>query len=771
MTKKLHLIKTKYLLIWILISLNIQGFGQNTKPSYNGLALTPPMGWNTWNTFFCDISEEKIKGAADSLISSGMKDAGYEYIVVDDCWQIARDSKGVIVVDSIKFPNGIKSLVDYVHSKGLKFGIYSDAGTMTCQSKPGSYNHEEIDAKTYADWGVDYVKFDWCFTTGEDAQTQYTKMSKALTSTSRPIVFSICEWGLSSPWLWAHSVGNLWRTTNDIQPCWNCTQTWGGMGWTVIINKVANLSRYSGPGHWNDEDMLEVGNSGLSDIESQAHFSMWCILASPLMAGNDIRIMSKYTKSLLTNKELIAVDQDSLGIQGTRIMKDYGSEIWCKPLNDSSKAIAFFNRSAYSTKMTLKWNQIGFLDGNATVRDLWLHSDLGQIKDSIQVTIPSHGSVVYKVKGTIDQTKSLNLRTHSLTIKQGNSTFVYFDRKPFNSETDITISNQNVISAKEFDVNQYRITGNTIGNSKFIITSIDGKLSDTCNVTVIPSDIPSPWSFNLISETVGSGFFQNDTFTILSRGVDIGTNSDQCGFVNQNTTLNKTLSCRVLSQTPTSPLAKSGIMFRGTTSIASPFALLTVTPSNLLLFEYRLKENKIATTITLDTIETPIYLRLRKTKTSFIAYTSVDGTIWKKVDSINIPNFPASYLFGLETVSNNIHAINEAKFDKVEIITDSTLTNYEEIFNTNSNSNIKIFPNPAKNDIIVSIENDTFKDNCILQICTIDGRILTEKVLKSNDLQNQIKIDISNITNGVYILLVKNNDKIEKSKFIVNKKE
>ncbi len=341
----------------------------------NGVALTPPMGWNSWNTFSCSISESLIMSIADSMVSKGLKDAGYSYIVIDDCWQMGRDSHGKIIADSVHFPSGMKYLADYVHSKGLKFGLYTCAGTATCQGRPGSYDYEAIDAQTYADWGVDYLKEDWCNTTGLNAPIQYKKMSDDLVATGRPIVFSICEWGGSSPWEWAENVGNLWRTTSDIQNCWSCRVSWGGMGWTLILEKQVNLAPFAGPGHWNDPDMLEVGN-GMTTTECRSHFSMWCMLAAPLIAGNDIRNMSKATKNILTAPEIIAVDQDSLGIQAVQIIKNSGLEVWRKQLKDSSVAVALLNLTTKASPIMVTWKEIGIEPGAAKVRDLWAQADL-----------------------------------------------------------------------------------------------------------------------------------------------------------------------------------------------------------------------------------------------------------------------------------------------------------------------------------------------------------------------------------------------------------
>ncbi len=362
----------------------------------DGLAKTPPMGWNSWNKFGCDVSEKLIKEIADAMVTTGMKDAGYTYVVIDDCWQVRRDPDGKIVADPQRFPSGIKALADYIHAKGLKFGLYSDAGTETCQGRPGSKGHEEQDARLYAEWEIDYLKYDWCKTEGMKAPEAYPIMRDALKKTGRPIVFSICEWGSSQPWLWAANVGHLWRTTSDILDCFECEENWGGLGWTKILDKQVGLEKYAGPGHWNDPDMLEVGNAGMTVTEYRSHFSLWCLLAAPLMAGNDLRSMSRDTAEILTNKEVIAVDQDPLGIQGTRVRDNGDTEVWMKPLSDGSKAVVLFNRGKKRTRIGVTGKEIG-LTSQAKVRDLWAHKELGTIRESYSASVPSHGLVMIRV--------------------------------------------------------------------------------------------------------------------------------------------------------------------------------------------------------------------------------------------------------------------------------------------------------------------------------------------------------------------------------------
>jgi alpha-galactosidase len=365
----------------------------------NGLARTPPMGWNSWNKFACNVSEDLIKQAADAMVSSGMQDAGYQYVVIDDCWQVDRDAQGNIVPDAKRFPSGIKALADYVHGKGLKFGIYSDAGTGTCQNRPGGRGYEFQDARQYAAWGVDYLKYDWCNHSTQDSRASYSIMRDALKKSGRPIVFSLCEWGSTKPWLWAGDVGNLWRSTGDISDKWDTGEKQDGLGVVQILDLQDGLQSYAGPGHWNDPDMLEVGNGGMSLTEYRAHFSMWCLLAAPLMAGNDIRSMSADIHDILTNQEAIAIDQDPLGREGRRVKRADGLEVWAKQLADGGRAVALLNRTGAEAKITVSWTDLGYPDHiTAKVRDLWAKKDLGENSGNFSASVPSHGAVMVRIE-------------------------------------------------------------------------------------------------------------------------------------------------------------------------------------------------------------------------------------------------------------------------------------------------------------------------------------------------------------------------------------
>lgn len=395
------------LLVLLAIGFNTNVFAQrwvNTKhvvpdSIFDSLAPTPPMGWNSWNYFKRDINEDLVKQIADAFVTSGMKDAGYEYIVLDDYWQIDRDEDGNIIADPEKFPHGMKALADYIHSKGLKFGLYSCAGTNTCAGCPGSRGYEFQDALQYARWDVDFLKYDWCNNDGQSAPASYRRMRDALKNSGRPIVFNLCEWGSNKPWTWAKGVGHMWRVSGDIIDIFDGDIDWGGLSVLSIIDIMAPLSSYAGPGHWNDADMLEVGNGGMTDTEYTTHFSMWCMFAAPLFAGNDVRNMTPAVKNILTNKEAIAVNQDALGKQAVRYM-DYGDyEIWTKPLENGDVAVCFLNRARTPWDLNYDWKQMNKIDQSKTynIRDLWQHKNIGSTSQNVNMQIPAHGVLMVRL--------------------------------------------------------------------------------------------------------------------------------------------------------------------------------------------------------------------------------------------------------------------------------------------------------------------------------------------------------------------------------------
>ncbi len=376
---------------------------------FEGLALTPPMGFNTWNTFASNINEVLIMETAEAMVKNGMRDAGYTYIVLDDCWSLKeRDADGNLVPDPAKFPSGLKALGEFLHARGFKFGIYGCAGAKTCGGYPGSMGHEYQDARTFASWGIDYLKYDWCSSGTRDAREAYTTMRDALFAAKRPVVFSICEWGNSKPWEWAKDVGHLWRTTGDITDCYDCVQRWE-RGWKVILDlqhsqvqpadgQGNGIGQYAGPGHWNDPDMLEVGNEGLTVAESRAHFSMWCLLAAPLMAGNDVRKATPEILAILTDKEAIAIDQDPAGKQGWRYRAEPGREIWVRELAGGEWAVALLNTGDTAAELSVDFGHMWFLGGTCAVRDIWEKKDAGTTVKPFTKRLESHDVALLRLK-------------------------------------------------------------------------------------------------------------------------------------------------------------------------------------------------------------------------------------------------------------------------------------------------------------------------------------------------------------------------------------
>jgi alpha-galactosidase len=396
----------------IIFALAVFACANLQAQKFPNLALTPPMGWNSWNKFAGNINEDLIRQTADAMATNGMRDAGYVYVVVDDCWEaMQRDKLGNIVADPKRFPSGMKALGDYLHAKGFKFGIHNCAGTKTCAGYPGGRGHEFQDALTYASWGVDFLKYDWCEHGTADSRETYKTMRDGLATAGRPIVFSLCEWGDTKPWLWAKDIGHLWRTTGDIYNCFDCVYdhgSWKSFGVLQILDKQDGLREYAGPGHWNDPDMLEVGN-GMPVNEERAHFSMWCMLAAPLIAGNDMQTMSTETREVLTNPEAIAVDQDKLGVQGFKYSAKDGVEVWFKPLADGDWAMTILNRSTNAQKISFDWvnekvndtfakREANFSTTTYGLRDLWLKKDIGTTKEILSAEIPAHDALMLRLK-------------------------------------------------------------------------------------------------------------------------------------------------------------------------------------------------------------------------------------------------------------------------------------------------------------------------------------------------------------------------------------
>ncbi len=631
------------------------------------LAKTPPMGWNTYNVFGIDINSKMIMDAADAMVASGMAEAGYEYVVIDDGWQIARDEKGVIVVDSARFPEGMKYLGDYIHSKGLKFGIYTDLGTMTCGSLPGSYGYEVIDAQTYADWGVDFIKADWCFSDGLDTRTQYKIMSDAIKATGRPMILSICEWGTTAPWEWANGIGEMWRTTNDIQDCYDCVRSWGGLGWVHIMEATAELAPFAGPGHWNDPDMLQVGNRNLTPVESRAHFAMWSMLAAPLMAGNNLSTMNDTIREILTAPEIIAINQDKLGIQGTRLRNENGLQVWQKPLSDGTVAVALLNTNKEDADMYVSLEEIGFKKGKkSSVRDLWKRTDLPAITDFFKATVEARGVVVVKVSGEKVPVSVLRFDQSEIEINKDNHILTKVEVKPSITPIKVVSSNDQVVSVSVAGVNTYRLSAISEGEVTLKAFTPDGKITETTRVKVVPSKIPSPWKFEDIDNNKSSADFENGVFTIQGAGRDIWGSFDQFALVSQEVETDTYISARLISQSNPDPWAKSGVMMRESNERDSRFVMVSATPGNGLTMQWRDKEGEGCKMKDLGEFSLPLYLKLSKKGTTFQAYKSYDGIEWESLGEVDmeIP-FAARYLIGLEVCAHSGQSLNISKFDQV----------------------------------------------------------------------------------------------------------
>ncbi|HUQ41016.1 MAG TPA: glycoside hydrolase family 27 protein [Candidatus Limnocylindrales bacterium] len=357
----------------------------------DGLAPTPPLGWNSWNRFGPFVSEQLVLETADAMVASGMRDAGYRYVVIDDAWHASvRDVNGDLTENRWAFPHGLRWLGERIHERGLLFGLYTDAGTRTCQGYPASLGNEMRDAKKFADFGVDFIKVDWCHTEGLRGRTTYPKWTEAVKAAGRPMVLSICEWARDKPWEWAGTLGHMWRTSSDIADRWDSVM--------AITEKQVELHPYAGPDHWNDPDMLEVGNGGMSDDEYRSHFSLWAMLAAPLMAGNDIRSMSAATREILTAPEVIAIDQDPLGRQARRVAHSDLRDVWSRPLADGAHAVLLLNRSDAPTTVEVEWKEIGIESRSARVRDVWERADFDDHEGSYRRPLAPHGCALLKVR-------------------------------------------------------------------------------------------------------------------------------------------------------------------------------------------------------------------------------------------------------------------------------------------------------------------------------------------------------------------------------------
>jgi alpha-galactosidase len=466
----------------------------------NGLAETPPMGWNSWNQFYCNggngLTAAALMDVADEIVAKGLDEVGYEYVVLDDCFQNGRDANGVLKVDATRFPNGIKPVADYVHSKGLKFGIYSVPGTKTCANlyngytpNVGSYGYEQIDAETFAAWGVDYLKYDWCYPDGSLGLTKlgaFSKMRDELAKVDRDIVYAISEYGDSAPWTWAEPVANLWRTTGDIAPNWASV--------TSIIDRQAELHPYAGPGHWNDPDMLQFSNGSLSYAQNKSHLAMWSMLAAPLFLGTDIGALSDAEVELLTNRELVDIDQDPLGKQARRVGNGDGLQVWTRQLADGDLAVALFNTTGSSATISTSLPALGAQEDVYVVRDVWSHTDLYNTAAAISATVPAYETAVYRLSpGMDDDLPGAVGASGAGRVEQG-------------GRTDVSVTVHNLLDEPLVGAElQITAAGGLTPQSPVAIPTIDAGGSDDITVQVDADDAASVGDVSLPARVVWPG--------------------------------------------------------------------------------------------------------------------------------------------------------------------------------------------------------------------------------------------------------------------------
>ncbi len=676
----------------------------------NGLATTPPMGFNDWNAFGCDVSEQLIEQTADTIVSSGMKAAGYTYVNIDDCWmEKSRDAQGQLVADPAKFPDGIKAVADYVHAKGLKLGIYEDAGTKTCAGYPGSLGHERQDAAAFAAWGADYLKYDWCNvpfanypgkTNQQVAQELYTTMRDALAATGRGIVFSMCNgWDPTvQPWTWAQGVSNLWRTTHDI------SDSYGSM--LDIFHQNVGLAPYAKPGAWNDPDMLEVGNGGMTDTEYRSHFSLWAEMAAPLIAGTDLRKATPATLAIYLNKEVIAVDQDPLGIQGRQVAADGAGHVLAKPLAGGDVAVALFNEGDTPATLTTSARAAGLGAAPAyTLRDLWAHTTT-ETAGTISAQVPAHGTVLLRVAPTRRPGAVPPSTTAALTAGAGWSTlgtpvtvtqsFTDNGRAPVTrvrlalrapAGWRVTAGSRTAFGtvAPGHGVRaSWRVTpaaaaapittGTLTGAARYTWRGSARTATATQTVHVVAPLLPPYRAVTAPGATAHFGQ-SGDRLGIAADGADVWTGDDAYGAVHLPGALgpSSTATVRVDAQQPTSDWAKSGLMVRDDITAAgrsAGYLILAVTPRHGIALQWdsdgdgRLDSS---TTTGDATAAFPVWLRLVRDGSHYTGAYSTDGSAWRTVGGVTLAAAAPTQDAGVFTTSHSAGTTGESDFGALTV--------------------------------------------------------------------------------------------------------
>ena len=663
----------------------------------NGLVLTPPMGWNDWNAFGCNVSEQLVEQTADKIVSSGLKDAGYQYVNIDDCWLThSRDAAGNLVPDPVKFPDGIKGVADYVHAKGLKLGIYETAGTLTCAGYPGSLGHEQQDADSFAAWGVDYLKYDNCNNQGVPDQARYQAMGDALARTGRPIVYSLCSWGDADVASWGGSVGNLWRTTGDINASYGSLLS--------IYHQNAALSAGAGPGAWNDPDMLEVGN-GMTPAEDRSEFSLWSEMAAPLISGTDLRTASADTLAIYTNKEVVAVDQDPLGKQGVPVSSAGGLDVLAKPLADGSVAVTLFNENAAPATIGTSAAAIGLGSAKAyTLRDLWAHSST-ETKGMISATVPGHSTVMYRVAaqpraGANPPQLDLSTAVPQQTAGQATTVTSTFTNNGTAPVTDVklglkaptgwTVKALTSTKAAKVPVGHeaiaaFRVTAPTTLSAPIASYTLTGtaaagwsggtaKVRTDTSVT-IAAPVLAPWkTFSDTTDTTPLFGQQGAQLAIIGSGDDLYGSTDQYSAVYQQGAEHdgSTTVVQLTAQAYTSVWAKAGIMVRDDlTKPASSagYLVLAEAPGKGYVLQWdsngdgQLDSNSAPSDSGSGTATYPSWLKLVRSGSVYTGYYSTDGTSWTLVGSATLPGVTGNQDVGVFTSAHSAGTSGEADFN------------------------------------------------------------------------------------------------------------
>ncbi|WP_414167032.1 NEW3 domain-containing protein [Streptoverticillium reticulum] len=659
----------------------------------NGLARTPPMGWNDWNTFGCNVNEKLVEETADKIVTSGLRDAGYTYVNIDDCWMAgSRGADGQLVPDPVKFPHGIAGVARYVHDKGLKLGIYESAGTLTCAGYPGSLGHEQRDADSFAAWGVDYLKYDNCHNLGVPSRTRYRAMGDALARTRRPIVYSLCNWGEESVTSWARPVGNLWRTTGDIDA------SYGRM--LSIFHENVKLADAAGPGAWNDPDMLEVGN-GMTPAEDRTEFSLWAEMAAPLISGADLRSARPDTLAVYGNKEVVAVDQDRLGRQGRPVSMKNGLDVLAKPLADGSVAVTLFNENTAPAVISTSARAIGLGPARGyALRDLWEHRTT-ESAGAISAAVPGHGTVMYRVSPTaapgryaphlvLDTTVpgwtagSSDTVTATLT-NEGTRTATGVQLgvgAPAGwTATPLTPIRFSQLAGGQQAVARFRVTAPVVLPAPITHATVSGTASvrgpgGSRTITAPHAvELAAPVRAPLKTFTDNTAVFgaQGDRLAIDGAGADLWSGVDQYSAIYRPGAEHdgSTTVVKLTAQASTNEWAKAGLMVRNdiTGSGSSPgYVILAEAPGKGYVLQWdstgsgRLDSNSAPSNEGSGTAAYPTWLKLTRSGSTFTGYRSEDGVTWTRVGAATLPRVNPVQDVGVFTSSHSEGARGEADF-------------------------------------------------------------------------------------------------------------